>query len=109
MRLSIAAAAFAFGLSLAACHSKVEDVPLANQKIYFSDKFFDVKAMSEAVPDALVDEIAVAGTPDEARDKLAQWQGLTEQPLLYAPSVGVPPERLQANVAHMFEIFGSKP
>jgi probable F420-dependent oxidoreductase len=69
---------------------------------------FDVKAMSEAVPDALVDEIAVAGTPDEARDKLAQWRGLTEQPLLYAPSVGVPPERLQANVAHMFEIFGSR-
>ena len=30
------------------------------------------------------------------------------QPLLYAPSVGVPHERIQANVQNMFEIFGSK-
>jgi alkanesulfonate monooxygenase SsuD/methylene tetrahydromethanopterin reductase-like flavin-dependent oxidoreductase (luciferase family) len=68
---------------------------------------FDVKAMSEAVPDALVEEIAIAGTPDEAQDQLARWKDLTEQPLLYAPSVGVPPERIQANVEHMFQIFGS--
>ena len=69
---------------------------------------FDVRAMSEAVPDALVDEIAIAGTPDEARDKLAQWKDLTEDPLLYAPSVGVPPERIRANVEAMFEVFGSR-
>ena len=69
---------------------------------------FDVKAMSEAVPDALVEEIAIAGTPDEARDQLAQWQGLTEQPLLYAPSVGVPPERIRANVEAMFDLFGGR-
>jgi hypothetical protein len=59
------------------------------------------------VPDALVDEIAIACTPDEARDRLAQWQGLTESPLLYAPSVGVPRERLQANLTHILERFGS--
>jgi alkanesulfonate monooxygenase SsuD/methylene tetrahydromethanopterin reductase-like flavin-dependent oxidoreductase (luciferase family) len=68
----------------------------------------DVKAMSEAVPDALVDEIAIACTPDEARDRLAQWRDLTDEPLLYAPSVGVPPERLQANVAAMLDVFGSR-
>ncbi|MGH0029107.1 MAG: LLM class flavin-dependent oxidoreductase [Myxococcota bacterium] len=70
-------------------------------------KKFDVKAMCEAVPDALVDEIAIVGTPDEAKDKLSQWKDLTDQPLLYAPSVGVPGERIQSNVGHMFEIFGS--
>jgi alkanesulfonate monooxygenase SsuD/methylene tetrahydromethanopterin reductase-like flavin-dependent oxidoreductase (luciferase family) len=68
---------------------------------------FDIKAMAEAVPDTLVDEIAIACTPDEARDRLAQWQELTDTPLLYAPSVGVPPERLQANLALTLETFGS--
>jgi probable F420-dependent oxidoreductase len=68
---------------------------------------FDVKAMAEAVPDALVDEIAVACTPDEARDRLAQWKDLTDQPLLYAPSVGVRPERLRANLDAMLDLFGS--
>jgi len=68
---------------------------------------FDIRAMSEAIPDALVDEIAIAGTPDEARDRLAQWKGLTEDPLLYAPSVGVPPARVQANLDAMLDLFGS--
>lgn len=45
MRRSIAAAALGLGLTLPACHSQVENVPLADQKIYFSDKFFDVKAL----------------------------------------------------------------
>jgi probable F420-dependent oxidoreductase len=66
---------------------------------------FDLKAMCEAVPDELVDEIAVACTPDEARDRLAQWKDLTDQPLLYAPTVGVPPERLQSNLDAMLEVF----
>ena len=30
-------------------------------------------------PDALVDEIAIAGTPDEARDRLAQWHDLVRR------------------------------
>jgi probable F420-dependent oxidoreductase len=67
---------------------------------------FDLKAMSEAIPDELVDEIAIACTPDEARDRLAQWADLTELALLYAPSVGVPPERLASNMDAIFEIFG---
>jgi probable F420-dependent oxidoreductase len=69
---------------------------------------FDVKAMSEAIPDTLVDEIAIACTPDEARERLDQWKDLTEQPLLYAPTVGVPPERIRANLDAMLSIFGSR-
>jgi probable F420-dependent oxidoreductase len=69
---------------------------------------FDVKAMSAAVPDALVDEIAIAGTPDEARDRLEQWRALTGHPLLYAPTVGVPPERIASNVDAMLELFGTR-
>jgi alkanesulfonate monooxygenase SsuD/methylene tetrahydromethanopterin reductase-like flavin-dependent oxidoreductase (luciferase family) len=67
----------------------------------------DTKAMAAAVPDELVEEIAIACTPDEARDRLAEWKNLTEQPLLYAPSVGVPRARLEANLDATLEIFGS--
>jgi hypothetical protein len=63
--------------------------------------------MTEAIPDALVDEIAIACTPDEARDRLAQWKGLTNEPLLYAPTVGVPPERVRANLDSIFAVFGA--
>jgi probable F420-dependent oxidoreductase len=66
----------------------------------------DTKAMAAAVPDALVEEIAIACTPDEARDRLALWKGLTDQPLLYAPTVGVPRGRLQDNLDATLEIFG---
>jgi alkanesulfonate monooxygenase SsuD/methylene tetrahydromethanopterin reductase-like flavin-dependent oxidoreductase (luciferase family) len=68
---------------------------------------FDVAAMANAVPDALVDEIAIACTPDEARDRLAQWEDLTDEPLFYAPSVGVEPERLRANLDAILDLFGS--
>ena len=69
-------------------------------------KKMDTKAMAEAVPDALVEEIAIACPPDEAVDRLAQWKDLTEEPLLYAPSVGVPRERLQANLDATLDLFG---
>jgi probable F420-dependent oxidoreductase len=69
---------------------------------------YDIEAMADAIPDALVDEIAIACTPDEAADRLTQWKDLTEQPLLYAPSVGVPPERMQSNLDAMLEIFATR-
>jgi probable F420-dependent oxidoreductase len=68
---------------------------------------FDVAAMAAAVPDALVDEIAIACTPDEAHDRLAQWKDLTDEPLFYAPAVGVKPERLRANLDAILDLFGS--
>ncbi len=62
--------------------------------------------MAEAVPDALVDEIAIACTPDEAREHLEQWNDLTDEALLYAPSAGVPRERLEASLTATLETFG---
>jgi alkanesulfonate monooxygenase SsuD/methylene tetrahydromethanopterin reductase-like flavin-dependent oxidoreductase (luciferase family) len=70
-------------------------------------KRFDLKAMAEAIPDALVDEIAIACPPDEARERLAQWQGLTEHPLFYAPTAGVRPERLSANLDAILSVFAN--
>ncbi len=69
-------------------------------------KSFDIKAMAEAIPDALVDEIAIACPPDEARDRLAQWQDLTDDPLLYAPQIGLRPEAVRENTDAMLDVFG---
>ena len=70
-------------------------------------KKFDTKAMAAAIPEELVDEIGIACTPDEARDRLTQWKDLTEDPILYAPSIGVSPERRRENFAATLEVFGS--
>lgn len=67
----------------------------------------DLRAMAEAVPDALVDEIAIACPPDEARQRLEQWADLTEDPLFYPPTVGVQPERVRANLDAILELFGA--
>jgi probable F420-dependent oxidoreductase len=66
----------------------------------------DFGALGGCVPDALVDEIAIACTPDEARDRLSQWKDLTDFPLLYAPSLGVSPEGVRENLDWMLQTFG---
>jgi alkanesulfonate monooxygenase SsuD/methylene tetrahydromethanopterin reductase-like flavin-dependent oxidoreductase (luciferase family) len=68
---------------------------------------FDIGAMADAIPDELVDEIAIACTPDEARDRLAQWKDLTDEPLLYAPTIGVPADRVRGNLDAMLDLFGN--
>ena len=57
------------------------------------------------MPDSLADEIAIACTPDEANDRLAQWKDLTED-LFYGPSAGFPPERVRENLDTVLETFG---
>jgi probable F420-dependent oxidoreductase len=69
-------------------------------------KAFDLKALAAAIPDALVDEIGIACTPDEARDRLAEWKDLTGDPLFYPPSIGVPPARVLENLHTILDIFG---
>ena len=75
------------------------------QKCREALKRFDTKAMAEAIPDALVDEIGIACTPDEAPDRLAQWADLTDEPLFYAPSVGVRPEAMRENLDAILDVF----
>lgn len=67
---------------------------------------FDMKAMAAAIPDELVDAIGIACTADEARDRLAEWKDLTEDPLFYPPSIGVRPERLRDNAQAILDVFG---
>jgi probable F420-dependent oxidoreductase len=70
-------------------------------------KRMDFKAMQAAVSDEMVDAIALAGTPDEVRDRVSQWDGLSEHLLFYSPSVGMAPERVQENLTAIAETFGS--
>ncbi len=67
----------------------------------------DFKAMAAAVPDELVDAIAIAGRPNDVRDQLKQWEGLADHVLFYPPSVGVAPGRAEANLNAIIETFGS--
>jgi probable F420-dependent oxidoreductase len=66
----------------------------------------DLKGAADAIPDELVDEIAIACTADEARDRLAEWKDLTAEPLFYPPSIGLRPERVIDNAHAILDLFG---
>jgi probable F420-dependent oxidoreductase len=66
---------------------------------------FDIGAMADAIPDDLVDEIAIACPPDEARERLVQWDDLCDEALIYAPQVGVAPKRVRANLDAILDII----
>jgi alkanesulfonate monooxygenase SsuD/methylene tetrahydromethanopterin reductase-like flavin-dependent oxidoreductase (luciferase family) len=67
---------------------------------------FDFEKMASFVTDEMVEEIAVTGTAEECREKLARWEGIVDTPLLYAPGVGVSPERLAENNRRIVATFG---
>ena len=67
-------------------------------------KTYDFEAMAGCIPDELVEEIAIACTPDEFRDRLRQWSDLTPEPLLFPATIGVPPERMAENVDHILSL-----
>ena len=45
--------------------------------------------MARLVDDELLDAIAVAGTPDEAADRLRAWEGVAERAILGVPWYGL--------------------
>ena len=67
----------------------------------------DFPAMAAAVTDEMIDEIAIAGTPDEVRDQLRAWEGLAEHVILYTPSVGLRSGRVQENLDAIVDTFAS--
>ncbi len=66
---------------------------------------FDTEAMADAIPDELVPEIAVYGTPAQAREQLGSWSELCPEVLLYPASIGIPEERVRANLDAVLETF----
>lgn len=68
----------------------------------------NVDALVAAVPDEAVDRYAVAGTPDEVRDKLAQIEQHVDHIILGGAWYRVPPQRLAENLWAILETFGSE-
>jgi probable F420-dependent oxidoreductase len=66
----------------------------------------DFGAMNAAVTDELIDQIAIACRPDEARDRLKQWDKYSDQALLYPATVGASPARVRENIAAITDAFG---
>ena len=53
----------------------------------------DHDAMVAAVTDAMIDRIAVAGTPDQVADPLARYDGPVDHVIVYPPSFRLSPAR----------------
>jgi probable F420-dependent oxidoreductase len=69
----------------------------------------DRAAMIAAVPEALVDAMAVAGPPDEVRQRFSDgFDGLYDDALLYSPSFGLSDERFAENLDAILDTFGPK-
>ncbi len=67
----------------------------------------DSEGMIAAVPEEMVDTVAVAGGPDEVTEKLAATcAGEYDHTLLYGPSFGVSSERFRENIEAIVDVFG---
>ncbi len=67
----------------------------------------DYPAMAAAVTEEMIDEIAIAGTPDEVRDQLKQWETLADHVILYSPSIGMKGARVQENLDAIIDTFAA--
>lgn len=65
----------------------------------------DYKEMTAAVPDEMVDQIALTGTPEEVREKIQQWSDLAQHVIFYSPSIGMKKERLIENMGMIIDTF----
>jgi probable F420-dependent oxidoreductase len=67
----------------------------------------DRAAMIAAVPDGLVDVMAITGTPQEARQRFSEgFRDLYDHALLYSPSFGLSDRRFSDNLQAIIETFG---
>lgn len=66
----------------------------------------DVDAMIDAVPDEMLDELALAGTQDEVRDRFAaDFSHRHDHMLLYPPSFGIEAGRFAENANAVIDTF----
>ena len=69
-------------------------------------KSFDLAGMTELVTDEMLDEMAVAGTPDECRAALERRAPSADRLLLGAPVVATDPDRIRTYHDAIVETFG---
>ncbi len=79
----------------------------AGETIAASFRQGDFTAMAAAVTDEMIDEIAIAGTADEVRDQVKQWDSLADHVILYSPSIGMKGGRVQENLDAIVDTFAA--
>jgi probable F420-dependent oxidoreductase len=94
-----AAAMLAFYASAKTYAPVLERIGFADEAAAVRDAFArgDEEAMVAAIPDRMVDALAVAGTPEDVRSQLRRYEGLLDHAILYVPSYRISPERLREN------------
>jgi probable F420-dependent oxidoreductase len=63
----------------------------------------DVRGMTVAVSEEMVDAFAVAGRPDDVKSRLRKYDLLAQHVVLFPPSFNVEPERKAENLALLIE------
>lgn len=84
-------------------HGKADIVPALRDAFERKDK----AAMTELIDDDLCDAIAVAGRPDEVRDRVKQWEGVADRLMVAGPWYGPSPQRMMENYQALVETFGT--
>jgi alkanesulfonate monooxygenase SsuD/methylene tetrahydromethanopterin reductase-like flavin-dependent oxidoreductase (luciferase family) len=67
----------------------------------------DRQRMIAAIDDELLDAIAIAGRPDEARGKLAAWDGIADRAILGPPWYGIDADFERELWDGIVEVFGT--
>jgi len=79
----------------------------AIRKAFFERR--DMEAVADAVSDRIIDALALAGTPDECRERYQRYREVIDFPTLYPPGVGparlLPQERVQENLETIIRTF----
>ncbi|MFN8534374.1 MAG: LLM class flavin-dependent oxidoreductase [Dehalococcoidia bacterium] len=52
----------------------------------------NVVGAADAISDEMVDALAIAGTPDQVRRRIAEWEGLLDLMVFISPSFHLPPD-----------------
>jgi alkanesulfonate monooxygenase SsuD/methylene tetrahydromethanopterin reductase-like flavin-dependent oxidoreductase (luciferase family) len=63
----------------------------------------DLDRMAELIDDELLDQIAIAGSPDEAPDRLRAWEGVADRVILGVPWYGMNAERQREAISAAME------
>ena len=74
--------------------------------IWKNFKTFNLPKMAAAVTDDMVEQIAIAGTPEECREQIEKWKDVVDLPILYTPTAGIRADRVQENHRLIVETFG---
>jgi len=72
----------------------------------FADTGGDPDALADAVGDDVVDRYAVAGTPDEVRDRLAEYRAIVDHLIVGGAWYRVPAQRMAENTSALLETLG---